>query len=220
VAGRLSSGWKVPADPPIFHITHVDNLITHVDNLAGIVREGGIWCDAQRLARALGHANIGYRHIKQRRRARPVMTRTGGTLGDYVPFNFCPRSVMLYAVHRGHQDYDGGQERIVHLVSSVRLAVGLGRPWAFTDRHADLSHAMHFDDLQPMAAVPWHVMGLRYWLEVKEERQAEFLVHQFFPWTAVRGVALMTRAIAAQVQQVIEKAAHRPPVTIEPGWCY
>jgi hypothetical protein len=204
---------RVPADPPIFHITHVANL-------ASILREGGLWCDAQRITRGLGHTNIGHLHIKQRRLSRPVRTRTGGTLGDYVPFNFCPRSVMLYVVHRGHQDYNGGQENIVHLVSSVQLAVGLGTPWAFTDRHAELAHALHFDDLHKLDEVPWHVMGLPYWSEVREERQAEFLVHQFFPWTAVAGIAVMTPATAARVQQIIGVAAHRPPVTIEPGWYY
>lgn len=79
---------QVPTHPPIFHITHVDNL-------AGILREGGLWCDAQRIARSIGHTNIGLLHIKQRRMNRPVVTHAGGKLGDYVPFNFCPRSVML-----------------------------------------------------------------------------------------------------------------------------
>jgi hypothetical protein len=79
-----------------------------------------------------------------------VTTQAGGTLGDYLPFNFCPRSVMLFAVSKGHQDYKGGQETIVHLVSTVGRAVALGRAWAFTDRHAELGHALHFDDLSKL----------------------------------------------------------------------
>jgi hypothetical protein len=31
----------------------------------------------------------------------------------------------------------GGQDEIVHLVSSVQAATALGRPWAFTDRHVN-----------------------------------------------------------------------------------
>lgn len=117
---------SVPSDPPIYHITHVDNL-------SGIVREGGLWCDSQRVARKLGSTNIGHAHIKGRRLTRQVDTTAGGMLGDYVPFNFCPRSVMLFAVHKGHKDYTGGQENVVHLISSVRRAVALQRQWAFTD---------------------------------------------------------------------------------------
>lgn len=203
----------MPNDPLIFHITHEDNL-------PGILSEGGLWCDAQRIARGLPNTNIGHRHIKQRRLARPVMTRGGGTLGDYVPFNFCPRSVMLYVVYKGHQDYDGGQENIVHLVSNVSRATALGRPWAFTDRHAELAHALHFDDLAKLGEVPWQVMSRTYWQDVREERQAEFLVREHFPWSAVCEVAVMSAATASRVQSAISRAAHQPQVTIRPDWYY
>jgi hypothetical protein len=168
---------RVPDDPPIFHITSTDNL-------PGILREGGLWCDAKRIARKLVTRNIAHVHIKERRLARAVETSSGGTLGDYVPFNFCPRSVMLYPVSTGRTGYDGGQANIVHLVSSVRRAVALGGAWAFTDRHAELAHALHYDSLDDLSEVPWHVMDRTYWSDVKEERQAEFLVKDFFPWTA------------------------------------
>jgi hypothetical protein len=204
---------NVPQDPPIFHITHVDNL-------PGILHEGGLWCDSQRIARGLGNTNIGHLHIKQRRLARVVTTRAGGTLGDYVPFNFCPRSVMLYAVSRGHQDYSGGQASIVHLVSSVSRATGQGRAWAFTDRHAELAHALHFDDLGYLGEVPWQVMPRSYWVDVKEERQAEFLVREFFSWNAVTEIATMNEGAAAHVRVTILQTAHQPPVTIRPEWYY
>lgn len=203
----------IPVDPPIFHITHVDNL-------PSIVRAGGLWCDAQRIARGIGHTNIGHEHIKQRRLTRAVTAGAGGVLGDYVPFNFCPRSVMLYAVHRGHQDYGAGQENIVHLVSSVAAATNLGRPWAFSDRHAELAHALHFDDLARLSEVQWEVMHRGKWTDVKEERQAEFLVHEFFAWTAVTAVAVMTPQAASRAQLALRGAAHQPPVTTRPAWYY
>lgn len=202
-----------PADPPIFHITHVDNL-------AGILREGGLWSDRQRIARGLGSTNIGHRHIKGRRLECPVRTRSGGSLGDYVPFNFCPRSVMLYAVHRGHQDYEGGQEAVVHLVSCVSRVTALGRPWAFSDRHAELGYAQHFDDLAHLDQVPWGVMGERYWAEVKQERQAEFLVHDFVPWSTVTAVHVMNHATLARAAAVTAAARHQPPIVVSPEWYY
>lgn len=209
----MSPPVDAPEDPPIFHITHVDNL-------PGILREGGLWCDTERIARGLSSMNIGHLHIKRRRLSRPVVARAGGTLGDYVPFNFCPRSVMLYAVHRGHQDYHAGQQSVLHLVSSVRRAAALGRGWAFTDRHAELEHALYFDDLGKLNEVPWPVMGLKYWTDKKEERQAEFLVREFFPWTAVSAVVAMTPAAAEQAQRSLHAAAHRPPVATKPEWYY
>lgn len=86
--------------------------ITHADNLAQIVLEGRLWCDAQRIARGLANTNIGYSHIKARRMRHPVTVAAGGTLGEYVPFNFCPRSVMLYVVAQGHENYREGQRAI------------------------------------------------------------------------------------------------------------
>jgi hypothetical protein len=93
----------IPQDPAIYHITHVTNLV-------GILRDGCLWSDSQRIARSLQTTNIGYTHIKQRRLRRPVPVAALGVLGDYVPFNFCYRSVMLYALRGGHEDYAGGQD--------------------------------------------------------------------------------------------------------------
>lgn len=173
-----------------------------------------------RLARGLVPTNIGQRHIKRRRLTRAVTTRAGGKLGDYVPFNFCPRSMMLYVVNQGHDDYGGGQTEIVHLVSRVSTAIRQGRPWAFTDRHAELAHALHFDDLADLGEVPWHVMDVKYWSQVKEERQAEFLVHDFFPWTAVEAVGVWGQATATKVHQAMRAASHRPAVSVEREWYY
>jgi hypothetical protein len=188
----------VPQDPAIYHITHVDNL-------AGILSEGGLRSDAERIARSLVSTNIGHRHIKQRRLARVVTTSANGTLGEYVPFNFCPRSVMLFAVSRGHPDYSGGQEDIVHLISTVSRATALGTPWAFTDRHAELQHALHFDSLGQLGEVPWEVMDERYWTGVKEERQAEFLVKNFVPvpWSAISGIGVAGSVLEARVRKII-----------------
>ena len=70
--------------------------------------------------------------------ARKVRTAAKGTLADYVPFYFAPRSPMLYTIHGGNvAGYTEGQKPVVHLVSSVDAAVALGKPWCFTDGHAD-----------------------------------------------------------------------------------
>jgi hypothetical protein len=145
-----------PTNPAIFHIVHVDNL-------ASVVREGCLYSDAQIRRRGIRVLDIGYTHIKERRLRRMVPVAARGVLGDYVPFNFCPRSVMLYVVGQGHDGYRGGQSRIVHLVSSFARACALGMPWAFTDRHAELGHALYFGAAADLAQVDWGVMPLEQW---------------------------------------------------------
>jgi len=213
VWGLTSRAAAVPTSQKIYHITHVDNL-------ERVLEEGGLWADSACARQGISPTNIGYRHIKARRLARRVPAAAGGTLGDYVPFYFCSRSVMLYVIHRGHDDYSGGQGRIVHLVSTVETAVALDRKWAFTDRHAELSYAEYFDDLADLAQVDWAAMPLKYWSnedETKEKRQAEFLVHDFFPLSAVEQIGVMSADVAAEVRGLVGSS---PPVTVEPEWYY
>ncbi len=198
--------------------------ITHVDNLASIVAQGGLWSDAERIARGLVTTNIGYQHIKERRLRRRITVAARGVLGEYVPFNFCNRSVMLYVVGQGLVDgYDGGQEPIVHLVSSVEAAAGCGRLWAFTDRHAELAYARYFVNLDQLDEVDWSVMPLTFWGgddAKKEARQAEFLVHQFFPWECIESVGVINQKMAKQVLGAIQRCAHQPAVRVKPSWYY
>ena len=203
-------------DRPIYHITHKQNL-------PGIIKAGRLWCDSQRLKRNLACTNIGYNHIKARRLRRPVAVAAGGTLGDYVPFNFCNRSVMLYVISQGHQDYRGGQDAVVHLVSTVGAAIATNRPWAFTDRHAELGYARYATDIAREGIVAWAVMPLRRWNkppEVKEKRQAEFLVHDWFPWRAIQRIVVYDKRTSAEVREMLAGAADQPGVAVERAWYY
>jgi hypothetical protein len=206
-----------PADPEIFHITHASNL-------PSILRAGALLSDSRCQQLGVGATNIGYRHIKERRLRRQVPKAAGGCLGDYVPFNFCPRSVMLYVIKSGHDDYRDGQERVIHLRSTVRTAVAVGRPWVFTDRHAEVAHALYLDDLARLDEIAWEVMPLQFWSggkvdpEVKELRQAEFLVHEFIPWGAIQEIGVMSAATAREVQGYLGPGG--PPVNVRTGWYY
>jgi hypothetical protein len=143
-------------------------------------------------------------------------------LGDYVPFNFCPRSVMLYVVNKGHTDYGGGQEEIVHLASTARTAIATGRPWAFTDRHAELGHAAYYDDLGYLGEVDWSVMPRVYWKEsdIMESRQAEFLVHDWLRWDAVLEIGVINEAMAGRVRSLLGPSTQTPAIHVRRDWYY
>lgn len=196
--------------------------ITHVDNLPNIARETRLWCDAQRIAQNLPNTNIGYSHIKERRLRHPVGVAARETLGNYVPFNFCPRSVMLYVVYRGHENYSEGQRQIVHLVSSVEAICATGRPWFFTDRHADLDYAQQIDTLDRLNEVDLSVMQLQNWNnpEVKEKRQAEFLVYDWCPWTAIQAIGVIDQAMEQLTHDTLRASEHKPPIAVRPSWYY
>ena len=56
--------------------------------------------------------------------------------------------------------------------------------------------------------------------DVKEAKQAEFLVHESFPWELVRRVGVRSQQVAQQVAATLRGLAHRPPVEILTDWYY
>ena len=205
---------------PIYHITHIRNLVS-------IIRQGGLCCDTLTAERALNPVGIAHSHIKERRARRRVLAGPGGTLADYVPFYFAPRSPMLYTIDRGNVvGYTEGQHPIVHLVASAERIAQERLLYAFTDGHADMALSQFFDDLQALDHVDWQVMQEIFWNDTVEDgdrkrrRQAEFLVHHFFPWTLIDEIGVMTRQMAHDVQQILQTSAHRPQVAVYQPWYY
>lgn len=213
----------VPLSPKVFHITHIDNL-------AGILQAGGIWSDGQRVERALGSTLIGMNSIKQRRLHRlRVDCHPGTMVGEYVPFYFCPRSIMLYILHMAnHPDltYHGGQRPILHfqadMMAAVRWAQTNARPWAFTDRNAGATYASFYWSMDDLDKIQWDAVNATDFRnpEIKEGKQAEFLLHEFFPWELVECVGVFDAAIRDQVKAVLAPLQHRPPVQIWRDWYY
>lgn len=206
--------------PPIYHITHLRNLATILDH-------GCLWCDRERIGQELGSVGIAYQHIKDRRARKRVPVGRGGTLADYVPFYFAPRSPMLYAIYRGLvPGYDGGQSSVVHLVTSTEAVAAEPLPFVFTNGHADMAFSRFYDDLRDLDQVDWAIMSERYWNDTPEDgdrkrrRQAEFLVHTSLPWRLVEEIGVMSKKVADEVSAALEGAGHRPPVVVRSGWYY
>jgi len=195
--------------------------ITHIENIASILEHGCLWSDAKRIELGLINQNIGYSHIKERRLHRPVYVASGGTIGQYVPFNFCPRSVMLFVIHKGHDDYSDGQERVLHLISdtdSIRLS---NDSCFFTDIHADLNYAEQIDDFERLTELNIdRIIIERYWQDFKEEKQAEFLAFESVGWQSIKKIGVKTQAIADEVTALMQSSAHKPQVVVKPGWYY
>jgi hypothetical protein len=195
--------------------------ITHIDNLTSILDQGCLWSDKKRIELGLDNQNIGYDHIKQRRLIRPVSVAAGGTIGQYVPFNFCPRSVMLFVVHKGHDDFQGGQERVLHLMSNVETIRLTNEHCFFTDIHADLDYAEQIDDFDRINELDINrIINEKYWQEFKEEKQAEFLAFESVQWQNICQIGVKTQAIANEVIALLQRSEHKPEVVIQPTWYY
>ncbi|NNN07235.1 MAG: DUF4433 domain-containing protein [Elusimicrobia bacterium] len=202
--------------------------ITHVSNLTGILKAEGLWCDSNRHEHEFRVVGIAHQNIKDRRAKRLVPVAAAGTLADYVPFYFAPRSPMLYAIHRGAvEGYQGGQAAVVHLVSTVESASAVGRPWCFTDGHAEMAMTEFCDDARKIGEhVNHEIMQSQYWNDTpdqpdrKRRRQAEFLVHEFFPWELFHEVGVFNSEIALKVAEILNPEKHRPRIAVHSDWYY
>ncbi len=69
-------------------------------------------------------------------------------------------------------------------------------------------------------------MTLKYWFDTPEDsdrkrrRQAEFLVHQFFPWQLITEIGVMHHLVKAEVEKCLQTATHQPGVILRPNWYY
>jgi len=194
--------------------------ITHIDNLIGILEQEGLWSDAKRIELGLVNHNIGYSHIKERRLKHPVSVSAGGFIGEYVPFNFCPRSVMLFVIHRGHENYNDGQDKILHLISDTDIITQSNPDCFFTDIHADLAYAEQIDDFRRLNELDPQKIHAKYWQDCKEEKQAEFLAYQSVSWNCIRQIGVKTPELAGEVKSRLVDAVHKPEVVIKPEWYY
>ena len=210
----------VPAQPKIYHICHVDSL-------ASIVAAGGLLPDAAVGQAAASGSVIGMNHIKQRRlQELRLNSHPALYVGQCVPFYFCPRSVMLFLIHRQNADlaYKGGQGPIIHLEADLHATVAWANAqpqrWAFTLSNAGSRYFEDRADLARLGDVDWDAVAARNWSACREAKQAEFLLEHSFPWHLVERIGVLSQPIATQVAQTLPVGGHRPPVQILPAWYY
>jgi ssDNA thymidine ADP-ribosyltransferase, DarT len=214
---------SAPSSPKIYHITHLENLVS-------ITETSGLVSDANRIANALPCSLVGMPTIKQRRLEEiQVSCHPGTTVGQYVPFYFCSRSIMLYILHMGnHPDvsYRGGQKPIVHLQADFHTVVSWanknGVRWAFSDRNAGDRVAIFYRHPVDLSHVNWSAVEARDFRNprVSEGKQAEFLMFDVFPWTLVEKIGTIDNTISTQVQKVLTGIEHQPIIAVEPSWYY
>jgi hypothetical protein len=209
-----------PANPKIYHILHVDRL-------ASVVADDGLLCDALMAQRQGAGTMIGISEIKQRRLQSGLASRAGLRVGDCVPFYFCPRSVMLYLIHRANHPnlaYQGGQAPIIHLEADLDAAISWAgqqtKRWAFTLSNAGSNYFEDRCDLAQLDEINWPAVEARQWSAVKEGKQAEFLIEERLPWRLVRRIGVHSLAVANQVAAALPANGHRPTVEILADWYY
>ena len=213
----------VPANPKIYHITHIDNL-------RAIATQGELISDAQRIARAIDCSLVGMDTIKHRRLETITVSVCPGTkVGEYVPFYFCPRSIMLYILYKAnHPDltYRGGQHPMVHLEADLEAAIQWAEtkpiPWAFSDGNAGASLTQFYSQRTDLNEINWSAIASTDFRDsqIKDQKQAEFLTFGTFPWTLIHKIGTINKTMAAQIEEAIEGIPHQPIIEVKRDWYF
>jgi hypothetical protein len=217
---------------PIFHITAIDNL-------AQIFGMGELRAKNSLSEAGFGYQNIAYQTIQHRRAAKMVSAGPGGSLHDYVPFYFAPRSPMLFTINEGNVPGCAYRQKdIVHFATYAQRIVDAGRRIVFYDRNASLDYSIPCDDMDQLAThVAWDLFYeqptiggyCRYWKSVSgharysermEKRMAELLVHQSVPLDLCVCLGVFDNAAQVRVSKLLRNEGLNMKVAITPDWYY
>ena len=199
--------------------------IVHRGNLAWILQHG-IHARSARLADP-DYVDIGNPDLIGKRKGRSVPAPPGGTLSDYVPFYFTPRSPMLLNIKSGfHGVKQRSNEEIVILVSSLFKFRDSKLKFLFTDRHAYVQTAEFHSDLARLDVIDWRILRDSDFKRDNEDLgkferyQAEALVFQHVPVAAFLGIACCNSGVAARLQAQVTAAGVGLKVAATPGWYF
>lgn len=204
-----------PENALIFRITHRDNVPWVLDH--------GLHCASSDISDP-NFIAIGKRDLIQRRALRQVDVPPGGTLADYVPFYFAPRTPMLGDIRLGHGVAQRPNEEIVFLISSLHDFVRDNIPFLFTDRHAATRPARFSSSLADLLWFPWDDFQAKRFKrdpddpERFDRYQAEALAHRHVPLSALRGIACYSETVKARLDGAITERGLTAKAYVRAGW--
>lgn len=107
-------------------------------------------------------------------------------------------------------------------LAAIDWAESTGRRWAVSLSNAGAIYAEFRATRDALAELNWAAIALRDFQspQVKEAKQAEFLMWEAFPWSLVERVGVQSEGTRARAVAALQTDSHRPPVEVLPGWYF
>ncbi len=120
--------------------------------------------------------------------------------------------------------YRGGQEPIIHLEASlletINWAQSNKKRWAFTKSNAGSSYFEDYAQIDDLKQINWSIINATDWDHFREQKQAEFLIENRFPWSLVTRIGVISASIQERVSTIINSGAYQPETIICRSWYY
>lgn len=166
--------------------------------------------------------------IKGSRKDRAVTCGPGGTVGDYVPFYFAPRSPMLFRIQQGGvEGVDGNPAGLVYFATTTERLDAAGLAWVSTDGNAAAVVTQFFDDPALLAEkVDWALMEAIYWNNTTEDgdrvrrRGAECLVRGAVPLQVIDELGVYNATAQTRASAILAAAGRELAVTVRRNWYF
>lgn len=223
---------SAPRPTRLFHITAIANLPM-------ICEAGGILSKNSGATAGLNYQNIAHAGAQGARAGRFVPNPPGGSIHDFVPFYFAPRSPMLSAINNGRVNgCPWRQADIVHFETTIDAIVTRRLPFVFYDRNATLAYSTPYTDLEHLdSAIAWDLLTeppaldgfCKYWnsradmsryADRMERRQAEFLAKDRVQLEVFTRLGVINAQQQARVQAILREAGVRLPVDVMDAWYF
>ncbi|HEY4320399.1 MAG TPA: DUF4433 domain-containing protein [Gemmatimonadales bacterium] len=197
--------------------------ITHRENVPHLLQHG-VHCRSSDEVNP-DFIEIGQRDIIGTRKDRVVPAPPGGTVADYVPFYFTPRSPMLHNILTGRNGVKlRSASEIVVLVSSLLKLEENGRQFVLADRNACLAHTTFEPGRDLLTSLPWtDLQTSDYRRDLNrpdklERYMAEALVHHHLPTDALLGIITYDRPAQLLVDQMVSASGVSLKTSVMPSW--
>ena len=147
-----------------------------------------------------------------------------GNIGEYIPFYFTPRSIMLYNIVTGYwAPVVPKLEREEILIIRSEIGILSRNPrFFFTDGQANAAYSNHYTDLRDLDQIDWESIQqsnfLKSDLDTDRPRryQAEFLVHSHVPLKSIESFLVYNEHAEALVNAHLKSAGLNIAVTVAP----
>ena len=108
------------------------------------------------------------------------------------------------------------------LLEVVKWADLQSKSWAFTLSNAGAVYAEFRHEPSQLGEVDWEAVVAEDFRspQIKEGKQAEFLVREVFPWHLIRRIGVVNEAIKTHVLEILKNAVHRPKVEVRREWYF